>query len=208
MNKKRLLDICSGYGGASKSFTDWEVLHIDIDPHFKPDICADVTKLNALEMDILRKFKPDLVWCSPPCTEFSFANREFRRRMKEEGAEPNMDIVLACKEIIDELQPTWWIMENVRGSERWISQALNQELRHKIYSWYFWGNFPLFNTLHGDKPKKDVRLTDNMSDKRERSRIRSIIPYSISAGLKKAIESQATLGSFEKGIDIYNGNIE
>lgn len=62
-----MLDLCCGLGGASKAMKErgWDVITVDIDPEFNPTIVAD-----------LRTFhysgpRPDLVWASPPCTEFS-----------------------------------------------------------------------------------------------------------------------------------------
>src|SRR5271165_5287920 len=61
------LELCSGLGGASQPALDrgWKVIRVDIDPHFKPSIVADVRALP------LKPFHVDVLWASPPCQEFS-----------------------------------------------------------------------------------------------------------------------------------------
>lgn len=208
---KRLLDLCSGLGGASQAFKDdknWQVLHVDKEKFPLNDITIDVKELAnpthpvaAAYKEKLYKFKPFLIWASPPCQEFSVANVNFRRKMREEGAQPNTEIVEACKKIIDDLKPQFWIIENVSGAVPYISAAIGQELRHRIGAWYFWGNFPLFGPQYEGTPNKNWKYTETLPH-REQAAIRSKVPYMISAGLKEAIEKQSTLDNFIKGIDL------
>jgi len=66
LNKFSLLDLCCGLKRASLDFKDhgWDVTTVDINPKFNPDIIADV---NNLFLD----GKYDLIWASPPCTDYS-----------------------------------------------------------------------------------------------------------------------------------------
>ena len=78
-------------------------------------------------VDILKKFQPthqanilpwdytiyppghfDIIWCSPPCTEYSKSKTRGVRDL--EGAD---DCVRKCFEIIDYFKPRLWIVENV-----------------------------------------------------------------------------------------------
>ena len=82
-----------------------ECITVDILPKFNPTICCDI-----LELDYHRWKEGDfdIVWCSPPCTEYSKAKTRGER-----------DLVLAdslvrkCFEILDYLKPKYWIVENV-----------------------------------------------------------------------------------------------
>ena len=62
-----MLDVCCGLKGASCAMFDrgWEVLSVDINPHFSPDVVADVRTWH------YHGPSPDLVWCSPPCTDLA-----------------------------------------------------------------------------------------------------------------------------------------
>lgn len=70
----KVLDVYSGKKGWSKPFADrgHDVLTIDIEPKFKPDICADLLKITP---EYLKQFGPfDIILALPPCTEFSKAS--------------------------------------------------------------------------------------------------------------------------------------
>ena len=62
-----MLDLCCGLKGASASFLSrgWDVVTLDIDPVFHPDIVADLRDWE------WHGGRPDLIWLSDPCTEFS-----------------------------------------------------------------------------------------------------------------------------------------
>lgn len=68
----RCLDLFAGRGTASKPFRDrgWEVVTVEKDPAYRPDIVADVTEW-APWFDVGHF---DFVWASPPCTVFSMAS--------------------------------------------------------------------------------------------------------------------------------------
>ena len=67
-------------------------------------------------------YKPDIIWASPPCTYFSVAsigkhwNKDNTPKRKE--AITGMAIVNKTKEIINTLQPKYFVIENPRGKLR------------------------------------------------------------------------------------------
>lgn len=78
---------------------------LDLLPKFNPTI-----QKNILEWDY-REYKPghfDIIWCSPPCTEYSKAKTRGVRDLS--GAD---QLVLRCFEILDYFQPRVWFVENV-----------------------------------------------------------------------------------------------
>lgn len=110
-----MLDLFAGLGGASQAMRSrgWSVTTVEIDPKFRPDVVGDVARL-----PIRGQF--DLVWASPPCTEFSRESMPWCRT----GNTPDMSLVLAAKAAIDELRPRWWVIENVRGASRYLTPIL------------------------------------------------------------------------------------
>ena len=202
----KCLDLCAGLGGFSEAFLrspHWEVMRIDNNPLLSEvenmSIMCIFEFRDVLHDMIQRGYKPDkvdLVVASPPCLEFSTGFSSPRSQASRDGTldeyKPNMDIVLACKEIIDMLKPTYFIIENVRGAVRYFKPYLGNFRQSFDSRWYFWGNFP---TLRGviveNLPEK--RNLDTWSSDPLRMNKKSVIPLEISTALKQAVEEQRTL---------------
>ena len=62
-----MIDLFSGTGGASAPFRDagWEVIRVELDPAFEAEFHADARTWSWYGR------QPNLVWASPPCTEFA-----------------------------------------------------------------------------------------------------------------------------------------
>tara|TARA_Y100000361_G_scaffold109877_1_gene99820 strand:+ start:2185 stop:2808 length:624 start_codon:yes stop_codon:yes gene_type:complete len=78
---------------------------------------------NILEFDLKKiPFKPDVIWASPPCTYFSVAS--IGKHWNKDHTPKTKEAVLGCKiiiktlEIINELQPDYYFIENPRGKLR------------------------------------------------------------------------------------------
>jgi len=101
----RILELFSGTESFSKvaEARGHQVFTIDVNPKFNPSLCKDVLLLKKEEIP----FAPDLIWASPPCTEYSHAKRRGVRDI--EGANKN---VLKAIEIIKIFKPKFWIIEN------------------------------------------------------------------------------------------------
>jgi hypothetical protein len=179
MSKPRLLmfDGCCGLKGASQvmSIRGWKVITLDNDPQFEPDIMADIREYHYAGE------RPDLMWFSPPCDEFA---REWMPWCKT-GRDPDLSIVLACKRIIDESNPCYWVIENVKGAVKWLDPHLGRP-RAIIGPFYLWGYFPPLGAI-----KLNGRKKESMSSswKAERAKI----PVEISLALTLAIERQPEL---------------
>lgn len=177
LDSNLMLDLCSGLGGASQAFRDrgWRVITVDNDPKFAPTVVADIRHWS------WHGERPDFIWASPPCVEFA---REFMPWCRR-GIVPDMSITLACKRIINECQPRYWVIENVRGAVKWFNRYLGSPTLI-INPYYFWGSFPPIS-----RPKMTRRNKESMSSTwaAERSRI----PPEISKAFCIAIESQMRL---------------
>ena len=82
------------------------------------DYVTDILQFDYNELP----YKPDIIWASPPCTYFSVAsigkhwNKDNTPKSKE--AITGMEIVNKTKEIINTLQPKYFVVENPRGKLR------------------------------------------------------------------------------------------
>jgi hypothetical protein len=173
---KLMLDICSGLGGASAAMKErgWRVVTLDYNPSFNPDICEDIQHF------IWNGRQPDLVWCSPPCTEFA---REFMPWSKT-GVIPDLSIVTACYKFIKAVHPIYWVIENVKGAIKYFKPVLGKP-SYVCNPYYLWGHFPDISHVRVRSYKEHLSSTADA----ERARI----PYAISEALAIAIEMQPEL---------------
>lgn len=183
--KFQILDLFSGLGGASEAFVDdpdWVVRRIDNNrlvadvPH---TIIADV-------MGYTPRIEYDLIWASPPCTEFSQAR-------KPQIPNPSMKLVERTIAIIEATNPRCWIIENVKGAIKHFAPLLGPP-RLILGPYCFWGNFPLFWVdMEGySKMEDDAWSTDPL-----RPQKRAYVPIEISTALREALRQQTTLESFQ-----------
>jgi len=202
MSDYKMLDLCAGLGGASEAMLNhgWDVLRIENNPvvaNITPNTqIMDVQTLH----DIIRKQiwaghvpdQPTFVWASPPCTDFSTGYSSPRSIAQREGIDyypqEAIDTVLICKAIIDQVQPRYWAIENVRGSIKYLEPFLGTPTMI-IDSIVIWGVFPKFSM---DTDFKHIK-PDAWSDNPLRANIRAKIPYQISNQFRLAIENTRTL---------------
>lgn len=113
----------------SNAFRDrgHEVYTVDWNPEFHPTLVADVGTLTARDVEELCGGKPDVIWASPDCTSYSVAAISRHRRLNPEtgSLDPVSEYAARCDRInrhvldlIDELKPRFWFIENPRGAMR------------------------------------------------------------------------------------------
>ena len=109
------LDLFAGLGGFSAAFAEadgWEVVTVDIDERFAPDIRADVLDLRPADLP-----DADVVLASPPCTEFSTMQN------LNGGVEPSGEAIALVYHTIGlakALRPEYWVLENPFGRLRTV----------------------------------------------------------------------------------------
>ena len=98
--------------GGAETFTS------DFDSQFNSDYCVDIMKF---DINII-PWQPDIIWASPPCETFSVASMGYHWTGGKGAYLPKTDSCLAgikrvekTIEIIKELKPKYWIIENPRG---------------------------------------------------------------------------------------------
>lgn len=125
----KILELFAGTRSISKAFEarGHEVYSIEWDKDFENiDLYADILHVTA--DDILREFgHPDVIWASPDCSTFSIASISHHRKKNPYtgNLEPVSDYAMFCDavdqhvlELIKELQPKYWFIENPRGGMR------------------------------------------------------------------------------------------
>jgi hypothetical protein len=87
-------------------------------------------------------YEPELIWASPPCTSFSVASigRHWNKdhTPKTEKAELGVAIVKKTIEIINDLQPKYWFIENPRGKLRKLD--FMQDFQRKTVTYCSYGD--------------------------------------------------------------------
>lgn len=194
---KLMLDFYSGLGGASEAFVQgsepWAVLRYENNP-----LLADVpytTLCDLTNFDIHIRHRVDLIWASPPCLDFSMAYNAPGPKAKREGREfvPDMSLVHRAAELIQELKPTYWVLENVIGSIKYL-KPLFGEPRQIIGPFVMWGNFPY---LDFPVDYKFESKTLDFPDGPMRANERAKIPLELSQALRRAVETQTNIEEWQ-----------
>jgi hypothetical protein len=174
-----MLDLCCGLGGASRAMRErgWRVVRVDNLAICKPDVVADVRALP------LRPFKIDLLWASPPCAQFTLWGLPWKQAVRLRR-EPDLSIVNAVRAAVDEWQPSYWVIENVWASRRWLTPILGP-VRAMIDGHVLWGNLP---GLVPQFKRTGSKTKETRGPGRLRHQLRAIIPYEISLAMALATE--------------------
>ena len=125
----KVLELFAGTRSIGKAFeaAGHKVFSVEWDKQFQNiDLYADILTLTAA--DIVEKFgKPDVIWASPDCATFSIAAISHHRRKNPEtgNLDPVSEYAKFCDkvdqhvlELIKELNPKFYFIENPRGGMR------------------------------------------------------------------------------------------
>ena len=127
-SKLKILDLFCGTKSIANAFEarGHEVYTVDWDESFHPSMTADISKLTAEDIINLCSGRPDVIWASPDCTTYSIAAISTHREKEASGnLKPKSDYAKQCDEtnrhvldLIKELSPKYWFIENPRGGLR------------------------------------------------------------------------------------------
>lgn len=143
----KILELFAGTRSIGKAFEarGHEVYSIEWDKDFENiDLYADVNDVTAQQ--ILQDFgRPDVIWASPDCTTYSIAAISKHRRKNEEtgSLDPVSEYAQFCDktnqhvlDLIRELQPAFYFIENPRGGMRkmtWIQDLTRYTVTYCQY---------------------------------------------------------------------------
>lgn len=125
--KMNCLELFSGTESFSKVARKrgYKTFTVDNDAQHKPDLCIDILNLDVQELkkELSRKGikKINILWASPPCTTFSVASLyRYWYNGKPKNSKTYLGLAIAKKtlEIIEELKPDYWFIENPRAMLR------------------------------------------------------------------------------------------
>ena len=132
----KVLELFAGTRSIGRAFEErgHEVFSVEWDKNFENiDLYKDIGQLTAQEI-LIAFGKPDVIWASPDCTSYSVAAiyHHRRRNPKTGSLEPISNYASFCDEVnkhtlelIKELNPTFYFIENPRGGMRkmdWIQE--------------------------------------------------------------------------------------
>lgn len=149
----KVLDLFSGLEGWSSPFKErgHEVFTVDNSDMFNADLKKNIFDLTVADIP----WQPDLILASPPCEKFSVMNigRNWYKdhTPKTEGAALAVNLVKKTFDLIQEMEPKYWVVENPRAKLRKLDVVQPYERRTVTYCQYgkkfmkptdLWGGFP------------------------------------------------------------------
>jgi hypothetical protein len=208
-----IFDFFAGTGSSTKAFAGGghTVITFEYDPSFNTTETIDIMDLDAAQL--LKKYgHPDFIWASPPCTAFSVASighhwtggkGAYVPKTKE--AAYNQLLVAKTIELIKELNPTYgYLIENPRGILRKLPVV--QELPRTTITYCQYGDSrmkptDLWGEVKGWTPRQPCKNGDSCHEAAPRgsrtgtqglagAKIRSMVPFDLSAELLKAINEK------------------
>jgi len=137
----KLLELFCGTKSITNVFKEngEKTFTIDNNSLFEPDLCKDI--LEVTKDDI--PFKPEIIWASPPCQCFSvasigthWAGGKRGYVPKSHGARTSLRLLEHTINLINELGPTYFFIENPRGmmrKTRFMKNLVNSGIaRHTV----------------------------------------------------------------------------
>jgi hypothetical protein len=142
----RLLELFAGTGSIGKVATLLNIETTSLDRDMPADIQTDI-----MDWDYKTAFEPghfDIIWASPPCTEYSAA-----KTIGVRDIEGSNKVVQRTLDIINYFNPRWWIIENPQ-SGLLKQQPMMQSLPYKDIDY----------CKYGMDYRKRTRLWNNIED--------------------------------------------
>ena len=192
------MDLFSGLEGWSKPFKDrgHEVITVDINPKFKPDIVKDIWDFTMFDLPSSWWHGTDVILASPPCNCFSMlaVYRHWKKGIPNEETINAINLVKRTLKLISELNPRYWVLENPMGMLRTLSFMKHYHHRlitqcqygeRKMKPTDLWGRFPLTfsarrcknNSKCHDRTPRGSHETGTQSIKTAEDR--ALIPYGL-----------------------------
>lgn len=123
----KVLELFCGTKSIAKAFSSagHEVYTVDWEADFQPTLVADIGTLSEEQIIALCGGKPDVIWASPDCTTYSVAAISHHRRYVDGELVPVSEYAKKCDDVnshvidlIKQISPRFWFIENPRGGLR------------------------------------------------------------------------------------------
>lgn len=192
----KVLELFAGTRSIGKSFENrgHEVYSIEWDKkHDNINLYADISEVTVEQ--ILKEFgKPDIIWASPDCTSYSIAGISHHRTKSENGnLEPKSEYAKFCDmtnkhvlELIKELNPKYFFIENPRGGMR--KMDFMQDLKRYTVTY----------CQYGDTRMKPTDIWTNHPDPKFKPMCKNGAPCHVSAPRGSRTGTQGLKGSVER----------
>ena len=197
MRKLKCLELFAGTRSIGKSFEEkgHEVFSVEWNKDFENiDLYEDI--MNVTAKDILEKFgHPDVIWASPDCTSYSVAAISHHRRLNPitKNLDPITEYATFCDtvnqhvlDLIRELNPTYYFIENPRGGLRKMSWMQNIPRYTVTYCQY------------GERRMKPTDIWTNHPDPKFKPPCKNGMPCHEAAPRGSRTGTQALAGSVER----------
>ena len=209
----RILDLYAGLGGEQRrpaiEARDHEYITLDKDPRFKCSLTSDI--FNVTAQDLPGPW--DFVWASPPCEGFSVAAMRYHWQYEGNNSSMpksahvilSMRLVMKTLELIKELAPPAWLLENPRGMLRTLPFIKGYPRVTVTYCRYglpyqkptdLWGIVPGWiprpacPSGHADHMRSRKGYKGGLADQVRDPALRAVVPWALWAEVLDALEGK------------------
>ena len=214
--KRQTIELFSGTKSFSKiaKVRGNSTFTIDNVQDLNPDLVADIKNLDVKTLPV----NPFIIWASPPCTAFSVAafghhwgGGKKAYEPKTADAKLGIDLLRKTIQLIGELKPTYWFIENPRGMMRKMPILKDVHKQTISYCQYgdtrmkptdIWTNLTSWEgrlcsngaPCHEPAPRGSRTGTQGLAN----AKLRGVIPPQLFRELFDEIERQELLKTIEK----------
>lgn len=187
----RVLELFAGSRSIGKAAEElgMEVFSTDIEQFGDIDLVTDILKLQVRDIP----WGPDVIWASPPCTGFSVASigahwtgGKGAYIPKSETSRLGIKLLERTLDIIEELKPRYFFIENPRGVMRKMPQLVDLDRHTVTYCQY------------GDARMKPTDIWTNCDTWNPKTKCKNGDPCHVASPRGSRTGTQGLKGAYER----------